>query len=142
VVHDLIEALRERGVTIFLTTHRLAEAERLCDRVAIMNTTVRLIGRPDELRERLFHKSLEIRTREPLTEPERVWSGVAGVESWQQSADGGYLLTVTDPGVAAPAAARALVAADADVLSLSPSQHSLEDVYRQLIDTDVEAQTR
>ncbi|HEY6427851.1 MAG TPA: ABC transporter ATP-binding protein, partial [Acidimicrobiales bacterium] len=34
-VHELIASLRERGVTIFLTTHRLEEAERLCDRVGI-----------------------------------------------------------------------------------------------------------
>src|SRR5581483_1414388 len=53
-VHELISALREQGVTIFLTTHRLEEAERLCDRVAILNTTLRTIGRPDELRDRLF----------------------------------------------------------------------------------------
>ena len=37
-VHELIGSLREHGVTIFLTTHRLEEAERLCDRVAILNT--------------------------------------------------------------------------------------------------------
>jgi ABC-2 type transport system ATP-binding protein len=43
-VHELIAALGRRGVTIFLTTHRLEEAERLCDRVAIMNTTLRTIG--------------------------------------------------------------------------------------------------
>jgi ABC-2 type transport system ATP-binding protein len=53
-VHDLIASLRGRGVTIFLTTHRLDEAERLCDRVAILSTTLRLIGRPDELRAQLF----------------------------------------------------------------------------------------
>jgi ABC-2 type transport system ATP-binding protein len=53
-VHDLINGLRQRGVTVFLTTHRLQEAERLCDRVAILNTTLRLVGRPDELRESLF----------------------------------------------------------------------------------------
>ena len=35
-VHELIAGLREGGVTIFLTTHRLEEAERLCDRVAIL----------------------------------------------------------------------------------------------------------
>ncbi len=55
-VHELIASLRERGVTIFLTTHRLEEAERMCDRVAILNTTLRLIGRPDELRARLFRQ--------------------------------------------------------------------------------------
>src|SRR5205085_2799950 len=52
-VHGLINELRQRGVTIFLTTHRLEEAERLCDRVAILNTTLRTIGPPDELRDRL-----------------------------------------------------------------------------------------
>ena len=56
-VHELIVGLRKRGVTIFLTTHRLEEAERLCDRVAILNTTLRTIGRPDELRDQLFARS-------------------------------------------------------------------------------------
>src|SRR6185437_11092030 len=51
-VHNLIDDLRKRGVTIFLTTHRLEEAERLCDRVAILNTTLRTTGTPDELRDR------------------------------------------------------------------------------------------
>ena len=57
-VHELIDGLRKQGVTIFLTTHRLEEAERLCDRVAIINTTLRTIGRPSELRDRLFQKTL------------------------------------------------------------------------------------
>jgi ABC-2 type transport system ATP-binding protein len=61
-VHELIDELRQRGVTIFLTTHRLEEAERLCDRVAILNTTLRTIGRPEELREQLFAKTLKVRT--------------------------------------------------------------------------------
>ncbi|MGO9976762.1 MAG: ABC transporter ATP-binding protein [Solirubrobacteraceae bacterium] len=45
-VHELIGSLRERGVTIFLTTHRLEEAERLCHRVAILDTTLRLSASP------------------------------------------------------------------------------------------------
>jgi ABC-2 type transport system ATP-binding protein len=142
-VHELIDGMRRQGVTIFLTTHRLAEAEALCDRVGIMNTTLRTIGRPDELREQLFAKTLQVATREPLTDPDAVFASLPGVEGWHPSASGdGYLLTVTDPGLAAPAVARALVSAGADLLALSPSRHSLEDVYLQLIEEDVEARTR
>ena len=140
-VHDLIAGLRQRGVTIFLTTHRLEEVERLCDRVALLNTTLRAIGRPEELRERLFAKTLAVSTLVPLSEPASVFSGLPAVESWRQ--DGRqvatYVLTVSDAAVAAPAVTRALVGADADVLSIAESHHSLEDVYLELIAEDVEA---
>jgi ABC-2 type transport system ATP-binding protein len=141
-VHELIATLGRSGVTIFLTTHRLEEAERLCDRVAILNTTLRTIGRPAELRDRLFAKTLTLRTREPLAEPDRVFGGLPGVEGWRRDGDAGYVLAVSDQDVSAPAVTRALVAAGADVLSISESHHSLEDVYLELIDEDVEAARR
>jgi ABC-2 type transport system ATP-binding protein len=134
-VHDLIGDLRKRGVTIFLTTHRLEEAERLCDRVAIMNRTLRTIGRPDELRDRLFAKTLVVKTLAPLAEPARVFGGLPGIDGWHPDGPGAYVLSVTDSSVAAPAATRALVAAGADVLSLGELQHSLEDVYLELMET-------
>ena len=137
-VHELVDGLRDRGVTVFLTTHRLEEAERLCDRVAILNTTLRTIGRPDELRDRLFTKTLVVRTAAPLPSPERVFA-VAGVESWRADDAAGYVLTVADPRTAAPEVTRALVAAGADVLSLSEDKHSLEEVYLQLVGEDAEA---
>ncbi|WUJ73929.1 ABC transporter ATP-binding protein [Kribbella soli] len=133
-VHDLIDELRRRGVTIFLTTHRLDEAERLCDRVAILNTTLRTIGRPDQLRDELFARTLTVRTAVPLAAPDRVFGSVTGVSSWHENDLSTYVLTVDDPTQAAPAVTRALVQADADVLSISPSHHSLEDVYLELID--------
>jgi len=138
-VHELIDELRRRGVTIFLTTHRLEEAERLCDRVAILNTTLRTIGRPDELRDQLFAKTLTVRTLVPLTEPDRVFGGLPAVDGWRQEGAAGYVLNVSAPAVAASAVTRALVAAGADVLSISESHHSLEDVYLELIDEDNEA---
>ena len=141
-VHELIDGLRKRGVTIFLTTHRLEEAERLCDRVAILNTTLRTIGRPDELRDQLFAKSLTVKTVVPLREPERVFAGLPAVDGWRADGPASYVLSVSDPVVAAPAVNRALVAAGADVLSISESRHSLEDVYLQLIDVDKEAEGR
>jgi len=140
-VHELINGLRHRGVTIFLTTHRLDEAERLCDRVAIMNTTLRIVGRPEELRERLFTKSLAVRTGTPLADPEPVFGSVPGVESWRADEAGTYVLSVSDPDHAAPEVTRRLVAAGADVLSIGESHHSLEDVYLEVINEDVEARS-
>jgi len=133
-VHDLIAALGKSGVTIFLTTHRLEEAERLCDRVAILNTTLRTIGTPQELRDRLFAKSLTVTTAAPLGRPESVFEGLPAVENWQQNGEATYVLAVSDPAIAAPATTRALVDAGADVLSIAQSQHSLEDVYLELVD--------
>jgi ABC-2 type transport system ATP-binding protein len=141
-VHELIDGLRQRGVTIFLTTHRLEEAERLCDRVAILNTTLRMIGRPDELRDRLFAKTLTVRTLVPLPEPERVFGGLPAVNGWYQDGAGDYVIAVSDSTVAAPAVTRALVAAGGAVLSIGESHHSLQDVYLELIDEDVEARRR
>jgi ABC-2 type transport system ATP-binding protein len=148
-VHTLISGLKERGVTIFFTTHRLAEAEALCDRVAILNTTLRTIGRPEELREQLFHRGLIVTTAAPLADPDRVFTGLTGVESWavdetaaDKSPAGSYRLAVGNPATAAPEVVRALVHADADVLSVGESRHSLEDVYLELVNEDVEATQR
>jgi ABC-2 type transport system ATP-binding protein len=141
-VHELVGGLRGRGVTIFITTHRLEEAERLCDRVAILNTTLRTIGRPAELRARLFQTSLEVRTVATLPLPDGVFNGLPGVTGWEQAGPGVYSVAVSDPTIAAPAVTRALVGAGADVLSIAEARHSLEDVYLELIDEDVEATVR
>jgi ABC-2 type transport system ATP-binding protein len=141
-VHDLITELRQSGVTIFLTTHRLAEAERLCDRVAILNTTLRTVGRPDELRDRLFSRTLSVATLAPLPDPGGVFAALPDVNGWRQDGSAGYVLAISDPKVAAPATVRALVAAGADVLAVGESRHSLEDVYLELVSEDEEARRR
>ena len=141
-VHELLVGLRGRGVTVFLTTHRLEEAERLCDRVAILNTTLLTIGRPADLRDRLFRTALEVRTLAALPSPDHVFGGLPGVSGWLQAGPGIYSVAVSDPAIAAPAVTRALVAAGADVLSIGEARHSLEDVYLELIDEDVEAAVR
>jgi ABC-2 type transport system ATP-binding protein len=135
-VHELIDGLRRRGVTVFLTTHRLDEAERLCDRVAILNTTLRTVGRTDELRARLFSRSLTVTTGQPLSDPQHVFTPVPGVESWRSEAPCTYLLSVADTRRAAPEVVRALVAAGADVLQVAETRHTLEDVYLQMITGD------
>jgi ABC-2 type transport system ATP-binding protein len=141
-VHDLINGLRQKGVTIFLTTHRLDEAEKLCDRVAILNTTLRKVGRPEDLREQLFKTALVVRTLVPLADPDQLFGRIPAVEGWRYDDPGSYVLSVSDPRVAAPEVTRAFVSAGADVLSIGEARHSLEDVYLELIDEDVEARTQ
>ncbi len=141
-VHELITALEDRGVTIFLTTHRLEEAERLCHRVAILSTTLRLVGRPLELRQQLLTRNLDVRTRTDLDDPGKMFGGLVDVEGWEQVLPGLYRLTVVDPDATAPVVARTLVGAGVDILSIAESRRSLEDVYLELIDEDVEVKRR
>lgn len=75
-----------------------------------------------------------MRTAAPLPDPDALFGGIAGIDSWSADALASYILTVTDPAALAPTVTRALVAADTDVMSISESRHSLEDVYLELVD--------
>jgi ABC-2 type transport system ATP-binding protein len=139
-VRDLIDGLRRRGVTVFLTTHRLDEAEHLCDRIAILNTTLRTIGRPQDLRRQLFTSTIEVQLGTTPDDPARIFGGVPGVKTWSVR-NGSYLLEVDDPATAAPAIARSVVASGVDLVRLAETSHSLEDVYLEFVDEDVEARS-
>ena len=64
---DLVRSIRERGKTVFLTTHLMEEAERLCDRVAIIDHgRIIDIGAPDELvRRHCPERSVLVATEDP-----------------------------------------------------------------------------
>ncbi|TMF66654.1 MAG: ABC transporter ATP-binding protein, partial [Chloroflexi bacterium] len=68
-VRDFIVALRGEGRTVFLCTHNLDEADRLCDRIAFFRHKVIRIDSPDELRAELYGRATEIRLL-PAPRPE------------------------------------------------------------------------
>jgi ABC-2 type transport system ATP-binding protein len=78
-IRDLIEELREDKRTILMTTHYIEEAERLCDRVAIIDAgQIIAIGRPRDLQEKSANQSaIEIRLSQPLQE--------TALPSWPES---------------------------------------------------------
>src|SRR5947208_3455992 len=90
------DGIRDRGVTVFLTTHRLEEAERLCHRIAILNTTLRIVGAPAELRHRLFSSALEVRTTAPLENPDAVFRAVPGADAWRSLGEASYRVNSRD----------------------------------------------
>ena len=136
-VREIIAGFRSRGTTVFLTTHRLEEAERLCDRVAIVNTRLVSIGVPAELTASRSSGALEVRLAEPLRDPGSVFDVVEGISGWRNGRGAGvYLVDVADPQKVAPDVARAVVGAGASLVRLCELETSLEDVYLQLIRED------
>ena len=60
IVRKLVQKLKDEGGTVIYSTHHLAEAEQVCDRIIIVhNGTIRADGTPDELLQLTETKSLE-----------------------------------------------------------------------------------
>jgi ABC-2 type transport system ATP-binding protein len=126
---DVILAYKARGRTVLLTTHYMDEAERLCDRVAVIDKgKVIALGTPKELIASLGgDQVVEFATREALTPDE--WRGLPSVRAARRSAEG-IALTVEQLHVALPA-----ILARAEPLGLtrlSTHQATLEDVFVHL----------
>jgi len=126
---DVVLGFRSRGRTVLLTTHYMDEAERLCDRVAIVDKgNVIALGTPQELIASLGGRQVvEFGTESP-TQPDG-WSGLPSVRSARRSADG-VALTVEQLHVALPA-----ILARAEPLGLtrlSTHHATLEDVFVHL----------
>jgi ABC-2 type transport system ATP-binding protein len=64
LVREFIASLKHKGRTIFICTHNLDEADRLCDRVAVLNTQLIAVDTPAALRRRLFGRSVVFHLRQ------------------------------------------------------------------------------
>ncbi len=135
-VREIISGLRRQGTTVFLTTHRLDEAERLCDRIAIVSTRLVSIGTPAELTARKSG-ALEVRLRKPLTDPVKVFGSVEGIRGWRNGrGEGVYFVDVEDPEEGAARVASAVVGAGGSLVRLCEVETSLESAYLDLLDAD------
>ncbi len=133
---DVIRDLRDRGRTIVLTTHYMDEAERLCDRVAIIDHgKIIAQGSPGELIARLggdhiIEFALEAAAGEPAAQPE-LYLGLDSVLAARLEADG-VVLTVAQPHRAIPALLDALQKEQRTLIRLTTRHVSLEDVFVSL----------
>jgi ABC-2 type transport system ATP-binding protein len=131
---DLIRAFQRKGGTVLLTTHYMDEAERLCDRLAIVDHGVIIAeGSPADLIERLGgHHVVEFSVSEitngHAADHWRVLPGVEGV----RDEDGVCSLTVREPHLTIPALLEAVGKQGAELVHLTTRQASLEDVFVRL----------
>jgi ABC-2 type transport system ATP-binding protein len=132
LVRDFIMELRKEGRTIFLCTHNLDEADRLCDRIGVFKTHLLVMDTPDRLRSQLFGHKVVIH----LGNPEENQATLVSKLSFVQEAhlvDNKLLVTLDDPEHQNPDIIRALVNAGADIQFVGELRHSLEDVYLQFV---------
>jgi ABC-2 type transport system ATP-binding protein len=129
---DLIRELRAHGRTVLLTTHYMDEAERLCDRVAVVDHgKVIAQGTPRELiselgGEHVIEFSLE--DTGPAPPDPASLADLPAVRAIRKDADT-FCLSVTEPHLALPALLERLRQSGQQLAGLSTRHASLEDVF-------------
>jgi ABC-2 type transport system ATP-binding protein len=130
-IYDIIEELRREKKTIVITTHYIEEAERLCDRVAIVDHgKVIALGTPQELKNRSGDKTrIEVQLTRP--EPPETLRALEGVTDCRDL-NGGYALHTQRPPQAIVSLVKYLEAQGNELVSLNIATPSLEDVFIEL----------
>jgi ABC-2 type transport system ATP-binding protein len=132
---DLIRNFQRGGGTVLLTTHYMDEAERLCDRLAIVDHgEVIAEGTPSDLIDRLGgHHVVEFEASGNSADGTALaaWRALPGVESVRHD-DGLVSLTVREPHLTIPALLDAVGKHGSQLLHLTTRQASLEDVFVNL----------
>jgi ABC-2 type transport system ATP-binding protein len=130
-IYTIIEELKREKKTIVLTTHYIEEAEKLCDRVAIIDHGKLIAsGTPRELKQRSGDTTrLEVRLAKPAaTEALRQLEGVADA----LEVDGAYVLHCQRTAPAIVALVKYLEAQGNELVSLEIATPTLEDVFIEL----------
>ena len=128
---ERIAVFKAAGRTVLLTTHYMEEAERLCDRVAIVDHgRIIALGTPAELIAGLHAPHIIEFSSEPAVD-EDLLSAVPGVGE-RRHRDGRWQLAAANLAQAVPALLSALDDAGARLVSLSTHRATLEDVFLSL----------
>jgi ABC-2 type transport system ATP-binding protein len=133
-VRDFIVALRGEGRTVFLCTHNLDEADRLCDRIAFFRQKVIRIDAPDKLRAELYGRATEIRiVPSPRPEDLALVRATPGVKQ-AIAQNGSIIVESADPLRTNPLLVRALVEGGAEIAYVTELRAPLEDVYLRIVE--------
>jgi ABC-2 type transport system ATP-binding protein len=134
VVTDVILQLRGVGKTIFLNTHNLDEAQRICDRIGILKTKLLTVSTPAELRTAVWGNKTVLQLAavddhiiaalEQLTPKHLVREGTK------------IMVDVEDPLTENPALVQAVVAAGGRVQYVSELNPALEETYLRIIEEE------
>jgi len=130
-VRDFILKLKKEKKTIFLNTHNLDEAQRICDKIGILNTKLMALGSPEELERSMGNRRTVIQL-EKISE--RILKSLENLSLGNiTSEDNKLTIKLDDPYNENPAIVRAIVQAGGNVQSVSVFSSTLEETYLKLV---------
>ena len=132
VVRELIETLQSKDRTIFLCTHNLDEADRLCDRVALFNQRLITVGNPQQLREQMYGRRTVIHLADPRPGIEDALD-LPFVKSIER-VDNKLVIGLEDPQRENPILVSRLVELGAQIQFVNELRVSLEDLYLDMME--------
>ena len=133
-VRDLLIDLRRQGRAIVISTHNLAEVERLADRVGLMSTSLVAVGEPAALRREVFGRRLRVRLARSFPPAAALAAAATRAGGHDVRIDGLNLsMVLEDPDQGTPGVVRTLVDAGAEIREVFDEQPALEEVYLKLM---------
>jgi ABC-2 type transport system ATP-binding protein len=130
-VRDFILEIKQQGRTIFLNTHNLDEAQRICDRIGIIKTRLLRTGTPEQIRESLTGPRTEVRlarvTEDLLDSLKKL------IPNKIEVSDNRLIIDTADPDKENPVIISAIASAGGQVQEVTQLVPTLEDVYLQIV---------
>lgn len=139
MLRGFIADLRDSGRAIILCTHNLDEADRLCDRVAVLKSRLLALGTPNNLRRKLFGRTAVFHLKRASDHYAEIVSAFDFVQS-VEVVENKLVVQLDDPEIHNPQIVRALVEAGAQIQFVGELRRRLEDVYLQLVDQTSEVE--
>jgi ABC-2 type transport system ATP-binding protein len=131
VVREFILRLKREGKTIFLNTHNLDEAQRVCDRIGILKTRLLALSTPEELEKRAGNSRTVFEVEEVGA---RILEAVKKLKPVDLGVEHNRLvITVADPQKEIPDYVREIVSAGGRIRSVTPLTPSLEETYLKVV---------
>ena len=131
VVRDFILGLKKEGKTIFLNTHNLDEAQRICDRIGIIKTRLLTVNTPEQLEKSVFGNKIVIQLEEIN---ESILAAVKNLKPKNLTVEGNkIIIDADDPLKESPIFVKAIVSAGGNVQFVAKLNPDLEETYLKIV---------
>jgi ABC-2 type transport system ATP-binding protein len=131
-VRDFILELKKEKRTIFMNTHNLDEAERVCDRIAVLKTKLIAVGSPEDLERSVSNRKTVVQLESNGDSVLAAVKKLSTVKSVSKS-ENKIILDMDNPEKDNPQLIRTIVAAGGNIQYVTESRSTLEDVYLKLV---------